>query len=387
MVANAQSPRVLFYGHYDVQPPDPVEGWETPAFEPTVREGAVYARGSCDDKGQVSCFFEALRAWKVATGKLPCAVTVLIEGEEECGSVHFEPFLKAHARELAADIVVISDTSMWDAHTPAITYALRGLLYYDIKLYGPNRDLHSGVFGGALANPATMLTRVLGKLFDESQRVTIPGFYDDVMVVDEEQIEQWSKLDFDEKRFLGSVGVDRPFGENGYSTLERRWARPSCDVNGLYGGYMGEGAKTVIPSFAGAKVSFRLVANQDPVKIAAAFEQWLQEQETGGCRWQLTHHGGASPVAMPTDSPYIAAAKAAIKATAGINPVLVRDGATIPVVASFKKHLGVDSLMVGFGLEGDKIHSPNEHFALERFYLGCRTHAVMLREMGIMKRE
>lgn len=380
-VEKPDAPRVLFYGHYDVQPPDPLEKWTTGPFEPTVRDGNLYARGASDDKGQVACFLEALRAYKTAGRKLPCHVTVMIEGEEECGSVGLPGFLKERIEQLKADIVVVSDTTMWDKDTPAITYAMRGLVYFDIKLHGPNRDLHSGVYGGSLANPATMLTRVLGGLFGEDNRVTIPGFYDDVAPLDEEETNRWAVLNFKDADFLGPLG-SKPFGEAGYATLERRWARPSCDVNGLYGGYMGEGAKTVIPSFAGAKVSFRIPANMDPVKVAKQFTDWLYEQETGGCKWEVTQHGKAYPVAVSIDSPYIAAAGRAIEQAKGRPPVLVRDGATIPVIADFKQKLGLDTLLIGFGLNEDGIHSPNERFGLDRFKLGCSTHALLLEQMA-----
>lgn len=385
-VANPAGPRVLFYGHYDVQPPDPVEKWTNPPFQPSVRDGKLFARGASDDKGQVMCFLEALRAYHDAGEKLPCPVTVLIEGEEECGSANLHPFLKANKDKLAADVVVISDTCMWDAKTPAITYALRGLLYFDIQLHGPDRDLHSGVYGGTLANPATILTQILGKIFDEQHRVTIPGYYDDVMPLTDAERAQWQSLGFDEHAYLGEVGVSEPFGEAGFTTLERRWSRPACDINGLYGGYGGKGAKTVLPSFAGAKVSFRLAANQDPAKIAAAFRNWLESQPTHGLRWQITEHGQASPVAVATDSPWIAAASQAIEQAAGCKPVLVREGATIPIVADFKQVLGLDSLLIGFGLNGDNIHSPDEHLGLDRFDLGCQTHAALLTHIARVER-
>jgi acetylornithine deacetylase/succinyl-diaminopimelate desuccinylase-like protein len=383
-VEDPDAPRVLFYGHYDVQPPDPLEKWTTGPFEPTVRDGAIYARGASDDKGQVACFLEALRAYHDAGRKLPCHVTVMIEGEEECGSVGLPGFLEKYQEQLAADIVVVSDTTMWNADTPAITYAMRGLIYFDLKLHGPGRDLHSGVYGGTLANPATILPRVLARLLDDDNHVTIPGFYDDVAPLESEEAERWAKLGFKDEDFLGAVGAE-PFGEAGYATLERRWARPSCDVNGLYGGYMGEGAKTVIPSFAGAKVSFRIPANMDPVKTAELFTNWLQSQDTGGCRWQITQHGKAYPVAVAIDSPYIAAAGRAIEQAKGRPPVLVRDGATIPIIADFKQRLGLDTLLIGFGLNDDNIHSPNERFGLDRFKLGCHTHALLLEQMADIK--
>jgi len=384
MVENPSAPRILFYGHYDVQPADPLALWTTPPFEPTIRDGKVYARGACDDKGQVMCFIEAMRAYITTGRKLPCHVTLLIEGEEECGSVTLPVVLEKHADLLKADICVVSDTSMWEGKhgpTPAITYALRGLVYFDLKLHGTSRDLHSGVYGGTLANPATILARVLGKLFDDDNRITIPGFYDDVAELTDEERKGWDALGFDESQYLGDVGA-KPFGEKGFSTLQRRWARPSCDVNGLYGGYMGEGAKTVIPSFAGAKVSFRIPANMDPKKLAKAFEAWVKTHDVGGCRWEITNHGEAYPVAAPTDSPFVTAASSAIQQVVGKPPVLVRDGATIPVIADFKNKLGLDTLLIGFGLNSDSIHSPNEHFALDRFLLGCKCHAALLAQLG-----
>lgn len=380
------APRVLFYGHYDVQPPDPIELWKTPPFEPTVRDGKIYARGAVDDKGQVMTFVEALRAWShEGKGKLPAHVTVLIEGEEECGSPSLHDFLQSHKDELAAprhDFVLISDTSLWDRQTPSITYALRGLCYFDIQLHNSSRDLHSGVYGGTLANPATTLVEVLGRLFDAKHRVTIPGFYDDVLAISPAEKKQWATLGFDDKKWLAGVGVRQPFGEAGFDTLERRWCRPSCDVNGLYGGYGGPGAKTVIPSFAGAKVSFRLAPNQSYKKIAAAFRAWLEGQDIHGCTWKITDLHGAEPVIARTDSPWVAAAQRAARRTAGKTPVLVREGATIPVVADFKNFLGLESLLIGFGLEDDCIHSPNEKFNLDCFELGCRTHAALLAELG-----
>lgn len=392
MVADDAKNRVLFYGHYDVQPPDPLDGWTTPPFEPTVRDNKLFARGTSDDKGQVMTFLEALRAFHDTDTKLPCHVTVLIEGEEECGSVSLPAFLQDHADLLEADdhtVCVVSDTSMWETkdparpegYLPAITYALRGLVYFDLKLHGPDRDLHSGVYGGTLANPATQLVGVLGKLTNDDNHITIPGFYDDVLPVTGEEHDAWKKLNFNEHNFTGDVG-SHPFGERDFSTLERRWTRPAVDINGLYGGYMGEGAKTVIPTFAGAKVSFRIPANMDPRKVAQQFTDWLHQHDTGGCRWEITNHGEADPVATPTDSPWVVAASAAIRQTAGVAPALVRSGATIPVIADFKNRLGIDTLLIGFGLNSDNIHSPDEHLGLDRFLLGCQTHAALLDHLG-----
>lgn len=378
----ADTPHVLFYGHYDVQPPDPIEQWTTPPFEPAIRNGAIFARGASDDKGQVCCFLEALRAWVNTHGKRPVRVTVLIEGEEECGSVNLQPFIETHRDQLDADIAVISDTAMWDRHTMAITYGLRGLLYFDVQLHHANRDLHSGMYGGVLANPANTLTRVLGGLFDNDHRVTIPGFYDDVLAVTDDERRRWSDLNFDEAVLLGRINVNQAYGEAGYSTLERKWARPSCDVNGLYGGYGGAGAKTVIPSFVGAKVSFRLAPNQNAQKIADSFTSWIKSHDVHGCRWQITDLGQADPVVVKADSPYVTAASDAIQRCMDKPPVLVREGATIPVVADFKNLLGIDSLLIGFGLSDDCIHAPNEKFDLECFALGCQIHAALLAELA-----
>lgn len=384
--AGGDASRLLFYGHYDVQPPEPLELWKTGPFEPTIRDGRLYARGASDDKGQVMCFIEALRAWKRAAGAPPINVTVLIEGEEEVGSVNLDAFIESHKAELKADIVAVSDTAMWDAQTPAITYALRGLLYMEVKLHGPNRDLHSGTYGGTVPNPATELALVLGQLLDKKHGVTIEGFYDDVRQVTTQEKKQWEKLGFREKDWAASVGLAQLHGEQGYTTLERRWARPSCDINGLYGGYGGQGAKTVIPSFAGAKISFRLVPDQDPAKIEVAFRKWFEVRTPPGCRWEVTSHSGAPPVMVCTDSPYLDAARRAVSHAFGKPPVLVRDGATIPVGATFKKLLGLDTLFIGFGLNDDNLHSPNEKFDLANFHRGCLTHAALLDELKPVSR-
>lgn len=393
LVANPQASGVLFYGHYDVQPPDPLDGWTSPPFEPQIRETAqgraVYARGASDDKGQVLSFLEALRAYREAGLPWPGPVTVLIEGEEECGSVTLPRLLNEYTDLLRADICLVSDTCMWEGGPQprcAITYGLRGLVYFDIKLYGPARDLHSGVYGGTLANPATMLARVLGRLWDDQGRITLPGFYDDVLPLAPQERSAWDALGFDEKQFTRAVG-SQPFGEEGFTTLERRWVRPACDINGLYGGYMGEGAKTVIPTFAGAKVSFRIPAAMDPRKVADQFTAWLKAQPTGGCRWQISEHGAAHPVATATNSPFVTAATRALTELTGEAPVLVREGATIPVISDLKTRLGVETLLIGFGLNSDNIHSPDEHLGLDRFHLGARAHTVLLHELAQVRRK
>ncbi|MFA7238119.1 MAG: M20/M25/M40 family metallo-hydrolase [Phycisphaeraceae bacterium] len=381
-------PSLLFYGHYDVQPPDPIDLWTTPPFQPTIRDGAIYARGADDDKGQVSTFLEALRAWHDVAGQIPINLTVILEGEEECGSANLVPFLEAHKAELAADVAIVSDTAMWgdaDPILPAITYGLRGLVYFDIQLHGPARDLHSGVYGGTVPNPATELAIVLGQLFDSNHRINIPGFYDDVAPITADERAQWDALHFDERKMAQSVGLEQLHGEAGFSTLERRWARPCCDINGLYGGYMGQGAKTVIPSFAGAKVSFRIPPDMNPLRVDMLFRDFLTDHTPPGCSWKIEQHGAAHPVLVPTDSPYLQAAKRAITiATGGTAPVLMREGATIPVISDFKRILGINTVMMGFGRHDDAIHSPNEHFRLDCFDLGRRAHAAMIDELRKM---
>ncbi|MCC7145617.1 MAG: dipeptidase [Phycisphaeraceae bacterium] len=378
--------KMLFYGHYDVQPPDPLEKWTSPPFTPTRRAGAIYARGASDDKGPVCCFIEALRAWLKTTGKLPLPVTLMIEGEEECGGEeHLIEFIKKNKKLLQADLALVSDTGVWEADgqtIPAITYGLRGLVYFDIQLHGPKRDLHSGAYGGILANPATMLMRVIAKLFDENNRLTIPGFYDDVQPVSAEEKACWAKLPFDEVEQFKSLGVSRPFGEKGFDLFGRMWARPCCDVNGMYGGYEGEGAKTIIPAFAGAKISFRLPAKQDPRRIVELVENWLRAQDTGGCTWKIQRLGAAHPVLVPMDSPYMRAAARGLRTAFGRDPVLIREGATIPVVADIQQLLGLDAILIGFGKDDDCIHSPNEKFDLEMFAQGCRAHACLLEELA-----
>jgi len=380
----AEAPKMLFYGHYDVQPPDPLEKWTSPPFEPEVRNGAIHARGASDDKGQVACFIEAVRAWHQAHGKLPVGLTVLIEGDEECGSAALDPFIREHHDRLDADVAVVSDTGMWDAQTPAICYGLRGLLYFDLELHGPGRDLHSGMYGGSVANPLNELAKVLGRLFDDDHRITIPGFYDDVAAPAEEELAEWQKLGFSDEQWAASIGMNATHGEAGCSTLVRRWARPSCDINGLYGGYAGEGAKTVIPTHAGAKVSFRLAPEQEPATIAESFHAWLGDRTPPGCRWQIREFARATPVMIDRSSPYLAAAKEAMQAGFGSEPVLIREGATIPVVGTFKQLLGLDTLLVGLGRQDDAIHSPNEKFDLECFEAGCRTHAALIEALGRM---
>jgi acetylornithine deacetylase/succinyl-diaminopimelate desuccinylase-like protein len=376
---SGKKPHLLFYGHYDVQPPDPLEEWKTPPFDPRVTETngvkQIVARGSADDKGQLMTFFEACRAFIEVEGDLPLPVTVLLEGEEETGSPSLKPFLDAHKKELTADVALVCDTTMWDAKTPAITTALRGLMMEEVIITGPNRDLHSGLFGGPALNPIRVLTKILSALHDDKGRVTLPGFYDGVADVTPEVRAQWQGLGFDEKKFLGEIGLKNPAGEAGRSVLEQLWARPTCDVNGIVGGYTGHGAKTVIPSKASAKVSFRLVSGQYPMKIQAAFRAFVRDKLPADCTVEFLSHGASPALELPFSSPYLSKARAALTDEWGKDTLLMGCGASIPIVGSFKRDLGMDSLMIGFGLDDDRIHSPNEKYNLASFHKGARSWA------------
>lgn len=377
-----EAPHLLYYGHYDVQPADPVELWDTAPFEPTVVEGPhgprMVARGAVDDKGQLRMWLEAFRAWQEVHGNLPARITVLLEGEEEIGSAHLKPVLERYRDELAADICIVSDTTMWDVDTPAITCSLRGLLYTELTCHGPSMDLHSGFYGGVAPNPLTALADVLAHLHDDDHRVTIPGFYDDVRELPAEQRAGWEALGFDERAFLSGIGVEGGSGEIGRSALERLWSRPACDVNGLYGGYTGEGAKTVIPAHGSAKVSFRLVPEQDPERIVEGFRAFLDSHTPPGCRIDLQVHSAAPGIRVPTDSVYLQAARGALEDVFGRPPVLMGCGGSIPVVAWVRDVLGIDTLLMGFGLDDDRMHSPNEKFEFVCFERGMKSHAAFL---------
>lgn len=375
-------PTVLVYGHYDVQPPDPLAEWTTPPFEPAVRDGNVFARGATDDKGQMLTHVKSVQAWLAAAGSLPVQVKLLIEGEEEVGSEHLERFLESNAQRLACDCVVISDTSQFAAGVPAITYGLRGIAYFELKLFGPKQDLHSGVFGGAVANPANALATMLAGLINAEGRITIPGFYDDVLPLAPEERAEFAALPFDEPGFAGQLGVEALTGETGFTTLERRWARPTFDVNGLTSGYQGEGAKTVLPARASAKLSFRLVPRQDPLAVAAALRRRLAELLPVGIRMELVEHHGAPGVVMPLESPYLQAAATAIESGFGRRPVLIREGGSIPIVTAFAAVLDADVLLLGWGQNDDNPHSPNEKFSLDDFHRGIRASAALWRELA-----
>ncbi len=385
-------PHVLFYGHYDVQPPDPLELWESAPFEPVVRPAEkgdpkdvpgerIVARGAVDDKGQVAGFLEALRSWHEVVGPLPIRLTVLIEGEEESGSVNLERFVEEEKTHLGTcDVCVISDTGMLGRGQPAITTGVRGMAYTEIILTGPDQDLHSGMWGGRVRNPINVLVELLAQLHDDDQRVTLPGFYDRVIEPPQAERDAWAALPMDHVGGLEKIGLPREAdaGEAGWTSVEREWARPTCDINGIYGGYQGAGAKTVIPSKAGAKVSFRLVADQDPETIAQSFKAWVQARLPVGFGLEFHDHGGGHPGAVPFDSPFLGAAESALEAASGTKAHLIKTGGSIPVVGLLKKELDLDTLLVGFGLDDDRVHSPNEKFELDCFRLCMRTHAHLI---------
>ncbi len=376
------APHVLFYGHYDVQPAEPLELWRSPPFEPVMAPGPngpqVVARGAVDDKGQVMMFVEACRAWHASTGGLPVRVTVLLEGEEEVGSVNLDAFLEANRAELAADMALISDTGMWDAETPALTTRLRGMVYTQVTITGPDRDLHSGGYGGSAINPINVLTRILGALHDADGRVQVPGFYDAVRPVPPELAARWASLGFDEGAFLAAVGLSAPAGERGVPALERLWARPTADVNGIWGGYTGHGSKTVIASQASAKVSFRLVPAQDPQAVWTAYQSFVRDRLPEGAKAEFEAFGLAPGIEAPSESRWMRAASAALEDEFGRAPVLIGSGGSIPVVGSLKALLGLDTVLMGFGLDDDQTHSPNEKFDWACFRHGARSHVRLL---------
>jgi succinyl-diaminopimelate desuccinylase len=384
----AESPRVagkpvaLVYGHYDVQPPEPLDEWISPPFEPTVRDGNIYARGATDDKGQMLTHVKSVEAWMKTVGKLPLQVKFLIEGEEEVGSEHLGPFVKNERQTLACDCIVISDCAQFARGVPAITYGLRGIAYYELRLRGPKQDLHSGTFGGAVTNPANTLVQLLAALKDKDGRVKVPGFYDDVVPLTDRERAEYRALPMTDAEFMKPLGVNGLSGEAGYTALERRWARPTCDINGLTSGYQGEGAKTVLPAKAIAKFSFRLVPNQDPHKIGASLRTFLEEQLPPGIAMELVDHHGAPGVLVPLDSPYMRAAASAIEAGFGRAPAFVREGGSIPIVTTFTEQLGADVLLLGWGLNDDNTHSPNEKFSLDDYHRGTLASAQLWSELA-----
>lgn len=376
------APTILFYGHYDVQPVDPIELWESPPFEATVRDGEIYARGAADDKGQVFMHFKAVEAHMKQNGRLPVNIKFILEGEEEVGSANLDDFVRAHKNELAADVVVISDSPMFDRGIPSICYGLRGLAYFQIDLRGTKTDLHSGSFGGAVANPAFVLAQMLAQLKDRGGRVKIPGFYDDVRPLADAEREEFRKLPFNETKYRKDLGAPRLFGESGYSTLERVWGRPTVEVNGILSGFTGEGAKTVIPAVAMAKVSMRLVPDQDPDKIAHLFEAYIRKIAPKTVEVKVTRMHGGQPWMTSFDNPFVQAAGRAIEKGFGKAPVFTREGGSIPVVSTFQQELGVPSVLFGVGLPDENAHAPNEKLDVSNFHNGIIASALLYEEIA-----
>jgi len=371
---------LLFYGHYDVQPVDPVDLWDSPPFEPVVKDGKIFARGSSDDKGQLYCHVKALEAYVKEGVDLPVNVKFIIEGEEECGGHTIYEYTETHPDKLACDAVVISDTSLYNESTPGICYSLRGLTYMEIRLQGPGMDLHSGSYGGVTQNPGNAIAEIVAGLKDAEGRCLVPGFYDDVLELEAEEREAFARLDYSDAVLKEETGAPAPFGEAGYTNLERMWARPTCDVNGLISGYTGEGAKTIIPAEAAAKISMRLVPNQDPEKIAAAFKSYVESICPAGVALEVENLHNAEPVLVPRDSELMQAGMRALEQGFEAQPVFSREGGSIPIVGTFQSALKVPVLLLGYGLPTDNIHSPNEKFHLRNFRCGTRTTALLLQE-------
>lgn len=378
----SDGPTALVYGHYDVQPADPLDQWNSPPFEPTIRDGRLYARGATDDKGQMFTHVKSVEAWLKTHGRLPVNVKFVIEGEEEVGGVNLDRFLQEQQQKCACDVAVISDTSQFAPGVPAITYGLRGTMVSEVTVHGPDQDLHSGMFGGSVANPANALARMIASLHDDAGRVLIPGFYADVVPLLEEEREGFANLPFDEPSYLKSLGMADVFGEPGYSTLERRWARPTCDVNGMISGYTGEGPKTIVPASASAKISCRLVPNQDAERLTASLEAHLREHLQTGLEMEFEPYHGCPAVLCDLHSPHMDAARAAVEAGFGKPPVMIREGGSIPVVGSFKEFLGVDTLLLGWGQNDDNLHSPNESFRVADFHNGTIASARLWLELA-----
>lgn len=383
----ATGPSALFYGHYDVQPVDPLALWERDPFEPSIQTRAdgskmITGRGAADDKGQLMAFIEACRAWKAVTGKLPIPVTILLEGEEESGGASLPPFLQSHADELRADIGLICDTNMWDPQTPAIVTMLRGLCGEEVIIRAADYDLHSGFYGSAAANPNRVLARIIADLHDENGRVTLPGFYDGVPELPNSLRTQWDTLGFSDAAFLGAVGLSVPAGEKGRSALEMVWSRPTCEINGMGGGYQGDGFKTVIPAMASAKISFRLVFDQDPHAIRAAFREHVRARVPADCKVEFLEHGSGQAIRFATDSKPFQAARQALSEEWGKPAVFIGGGGSIPVTHMLKQSLGMDVILAGFGLDDDRIHSPNEKYDLQCFHHAIRSWARVLEALS-----
>ncbi len=380
--AGPGAPHILFYGHYDIQPVDPLDLWEGDPFDPRIIEAdgekRIFGRGSSDDKSQLMTFVEAARAWHAVAGGLPVNVTVLFEGEEESASPSMIPFLTESGDELKKDVALVCDTSMWDRQTPAITTMLRGLLYEEVIIRAASHDLHSGLYGNAARNPIHLLAKIIADMRDGAGRITLPGFYDGVADIPPELKAQWEGLGFDEKAFFDEIGLSIAAGEDGYSPLEQIWARPTMEVNGIIGGYTGAGGKTVIPAEASAKISFRLVGDQDPEAIRKAFRTFVNDRLPADCSAEFIDLGGEGAVSQPTDSRWVETARAALSTEWQKPAVLIAMGGSIPIVTQFRKHLGMDTVLVGFALDDDRIHSPNEKYNLTSFHGGIRSWARIL---------
>ncbi len=370
--AGTDAPTVLVYGHYDVQPADPLDLWDSPPFEPQVRDGELYARGASDDKGQAFVHLKAVESVLAANGALPVNIKFILEGEEEIGSPSLEIFVLEHADLLAADSVLISDGRILRPDQPSIVYGLRGMAYMEVRVKGPKRDLHSGVYGGSVHNPAQVVAEIIAALHDSNGTITIPGFYDKVRPLSDMERAALAEVPYTLEQWQAETGLDEPWGEREYTLLERVSCRPTCEVNGMWGGFQGEGGKTIIPAEAGAKISMRLVPDQDPQEIARLFTEYVQALAGSQVRLEVTQFVGAWWALTPIDSPEMQAASAAYEATWGVKPVFTREGGSIPIVATFQKELGTPVVLMGFGLD-DNIHSPNEHFRLDHFYKGIDT--------------
>jgi len=375
-------PTVLIYGHYDVQPVDPIELWDTPPFEPTIRNGKIYARGATDDKGQVYMHIKSVEAYLKVNGKLPVNVKFIIEGEEEIGSSNLEEFVKKNSKLLKCDSVLISDTALYAPNVPTITLGLRGIAYMEVEVTGPDRDLHSGTFGGAVANPINVLAEIISKLMDKNGHITIPGFYDDVIKVTRKEREIINSLRFSEKNYSKKINVRELKGEKGYSTLERTWIRPSLDCNGIIGGFTEAGAKTVLPSKVKAKISMRLVPNQNPDKIGKLFKKYINQIAPKTVRIKIKEIHGGYPIVTPMNNHATIAASKAMARAFGKKTVYMREGGSIPIVTTFAKRLNAIPVLMGLGLNTENLHSPNEHFDLNHFHLGILSSAYFFEEFA-----
>ena len=382
---DGDGPHILFYGHYDVQPVDPLDLWDNDPFDPQLQETAkgkvIRGRGSSDDKGQLMTFVEACRSWKAVHGNLPCRITFFFEGEEESGSPSLIPYMKENTEELKADIALICDTGLFESRVPSIVTMLRGLLGEELIITGPDKDLHSGMYGGAAINPIRVLSRIIASLHDDQGRITVPGFYDGVPELPQDIRAQWDGLNFDHKAFLGGVDLNTPAGEQDRSALEMIWSRPTCDVNGINGGYTGDGFKTVLPSKASAKISFRLVSQQDPIAIRANFRKMVQDMLPPDCSVEFKAHGASPASQMSTNHPAFDQARTALSDEWPDAAAFVGCGGSIPIAGHFKTYLDMDAMLIGFGKDDDQIHSPNEKYDVESFHKGIRSWARILDAM------